>query len=88
MTLEELKQQCLKAKSNGLARIMLVVPRKGPPTAEHIRVKGLGKGYVMNAGEHDDGTWAILAQFEADHILRTIEKQEQLDALRIKESEK
>ena len=39
-------------------------------------MKGLGKGYVCNAGELEDGTWAVVAMFDADHILTTIEKQE------------
>lgn len=81
MTIQELKEVCLNAKDKGLERVMLVVPRKGPPTSEFVRVRGLGKGYICNAGEREDGTWSVVAQFEVEKIMKGIEYQEKMDAL-------
>lgn len=76
MKLQELKVQCLRSKELGLGRVMLVITRKSPPCSDFIRVKGLGKGYVMNCKETAAKWWEICAQFEADTILKTIAKQE------------
>jgi hypothetical protein len=55
---------------------MLVVVRKRPPSEDFIRVKGLGKGLVLNAkkSELNPNHWEICAMFKADTILKTIEK--------------
>lgn len=78
MTLAELKERCLKAPVGG---VVLVIPRKGPPTGEFIRVKGMGKGVILNAQERN-GRWEVVASFECETILKTIAKQERLNASR------
>lgn len=76
MTLQELKEQCLKAS---LGMVVLVIPRKSPPSSDYIRVKGFGKGYVLNAQNRGEA-WEIVAQFKVAPILKTIEEAERAQA--------
>jgi hypothetical protein len=80
MKLDELETQCQLAVIHGHTHVTLVVPRKSPPTGDHIRVKGLGQGYVMNA-QQKNGQWEIVASFCARHILNTVDKQRKLNEL-------
>lgn len=73
MTLTELKEKCLEVKGGG---VILVIPRKCPPSSGFIRVKGMGKGYVLNAQEKN-GRWEIVASFDANGILKNIAKEEE-----------
>lgn len=79
MTLSELKAQCLKVKGYGSSQVLLVIPRKWPPKEDYIRVKGLGKGLMVNVIRNEDKTWRICAYFNVDTILKTIAKQEAMD---------
>lgn len=79
MTLDELKAQCLRSKEMGSSQVLLVIPRKTPPRHDFVSVKGMGKGYVCNAQERN-GRWEVVAYFRAETILKTIAKQEALNA--------
>ncbi len=74
MTWDELRDTVAQNKEIGLSRLILVVSRKSPPSSDYIRVKGFGKGYVMNAIEKEDGGFQIVAQFEITTVEKTLAK--------------
>ena len=75
MTLDELKAAVADRQAKGHSWLTLVIPRKGPPESDFARVKGLGKGRVLNAIQNADGTWQVVAQFAVAHIAATFAKE-------------
>lgn len=81
MTLDELQRKVLDAIKKNHTQILLVVSRKTPPRWDYITVKGMGKGYVCNVKQTENG-FDVVAYFRTETIAKSLRREiERLKAI-------